>query len=62
MHAPFSNLNTPSHRVRLFKHGDQIADEVRAKKLQREYRNMSDLAQFIYWTSVGREGAYHFQE
>ena len=47
--------------MRLFKRGDEIADAVRQKKLQREYKRLAELAQFIYWSSVGREGAYHFE-
>ena len=50
------------HRVRLYKRGDTIANDVRDRKLKREYDNLSELSQFIYWSSIGREGAYHFQE
>ena len=32
------------------------------KKLQREYRMLGELKQFIFWTNVGREGALHFKE
>ena len=42
--------------------GDEISDAKLQKKLQREYRSLSDLKQFIYWTSIGREGALHFKE
>ena len=42
--------------------GDEISDAKLRKKLQREYRSLSDLKQFIYWTSIGREGALHFKE
>ena len=39
-----------------------MADAVLQRKLQREYRRVRQLFQFIYWTSVGREGALHFKE
>jgi len=52
----------PTIRVRLFKRGDSISDAIRQRRLQREYKRMSELAQLIFWSSVGREGAYHFQE
>ena len=49
-------------RVRLYRRGDTISDAVLQRKLQREYRRGGQLFQFIYWTSVGREGALHFKE
>ena len=51
-----------AHRVRLYKMGDEISDAKLKKKLQREYRCLSELKQFIFWTSIGREGALHFKE
>jgi len=48
--------------VRLFKRGDEISDEAKRRKLQREFRALADLKQYIFWSSVGREGAYHFVE
>ena len=50
------------NRVRLFKRGDEISNEARDRKLQREYTRTSQLTQHIFWTSVGREGAYHFEQ
>ena len=32
------------------------------RKLQREYKRLSQLTQFIFWTSIGKEGALHFKE
>ena len=59
----------PSHlyprtarRVRLFRRGDEIANDVLQKKLQREYRRLGQLRQYIFWTKIGREGALHFKE
>ena len=39
-----------------------MANQVLQKKLQREYKRMSQLTQFIFWTSIGKEGALHFKE
>ena len=64
-------LSTHQHRVtdnnnacsvRLYKRGDEIADDARTRKLKREYTRTSQLTQHIFWTSVGREGAYHFEQ
>ena len=44
--------------VRLFKRDDTISDAARNRKLTREYSRTSQLTQHIFWTSVGREGAY----
>lgn len=49
-------------RVRLYKMGDEISDEKLQKKLKREYRSLSDIKQFIFWTHIGKEGALHFKE
>ena len=57
------NNNIHAHvRIRLYKRGDELSDAALQKKLQREYRMLGDLKQFIFWTSVGREGALHFKE
>ena len=50
------------HRVRLYKRGDAISDAALQKKLNREYRRVAHLKQYIFWTSVGREGGLHFKE
>ena len=50
------------HRVRLYKKGDLISDAVLQRKLKSEYVALAELAQFIFWTSVGKEGALHFKE
>ena len=42
--------------------GDSISNEALQKKLQREYKRTSQLTQFIFWTSIGKEGALHFKE
>ena len=57
-----ANLPVPCCRVRLYRRGDSIADAVLQRKLQREYRRVKLLYNFIYWTHVGREGALHFKE
>ena len=49
-------------RVRVYRIGDSISDGVMQKKLKREYRRLAQLTQFIFWTSVGKEGALHFKE
>ena len=48
--------------MRLYRIGDSISDAVMQRKLQREYKKLSQLTQFIFWTSVGKEGALHFKE
>ena len=58
----FTSRTPHTCRVRLFKRGDAISNEIRNRKLQREYNRMSQLTQHIFWTSVGREGAYHFEQ
>ena len=58
----FTPYTPHTGRVRLFKRGDAISNEARNRKLQREYNRMSQLTQHIFWTSVGREGAYHFEQ
>ena len=50
------------YRVRLYRKGDEISDAVLQRKLQSEYNALAELKQFIFWTSVGREGALHFKE
>ena len=42
--------------------GDEISDAKLQKKLKREYRSLSELKQFIFWTHVGETGALHFKE
>lgn len=49
-------------RVRLYKKGDSVSDALLQRKLQREYRSLAELTQFIFWTGIGREGALHFKE
>ena len=46
----------------MFNRGDSIAQESKTAKLKRESRKMNDLAQLIYWSDVGREGAKHFEQ
>ena len=44
-------------RVRLFNKGDALATAAKKRKLKREYKDLNQLSQFIYWTDIGREGA-----
>lgn len=46
----------------MYKRGDELSGAAMQKKLQREYRMLGELKQFIFWTNVGREGALHFKE
>ena len=52
----------PPPRIRLYRKGDSISDAMLQKKLSREYRRLAQLKQFIFWTSIGREGALHFKD
>ena len=56
------NASACTCRVRLYKKGDQISDAILQRKLQREYRSLANLTQFIFWTGIGKEGALHFKE
>ena len=60
--SPDKLLDQITHRVRLYKKGDRISDAVLQRKLKSEYVALAQLAQFIFWTSVGKEGALHFKE
>ena len=56
------NSECPHDRIRLYRIGDAISNEALLKKLQREYKRLSQLTQFIFWTSIGKEGILHFKE
>ena len=46
----------------LHEKGDAIADDVLRYKSKRESEKLSELAQYLYWTEVGREGALEFEK
>ena len=48
--------------MRLHKKGDSIANEVLQHKSKRESEKIAELAQYVYWTDVGREGALEFEK
>ena len=48
--------------MRLYRKGDLISDAVLQRKLKSEYVALAELTQYIFWTSVGKEGALHFKE
>ena len=49
-------------RVKLFNEGDRLASAERTRRLKSEYKNMSSLRWFIYWTDVGEVGYLDFQK
>ena len=49
-------------RVKLFKEGDRLATSERNRRLKGQYKRMSDLKWFIYWTDVGEVGYLDFQK
>ena len=51
-----------AYRVKLFKEGDRLATEERKRRLQGEYKRMSNLRWYIYWTNVGEVGYLDFQK
>ena len=49
-------------RVKLFEAGDRLATSERKRRLKGQYKRMSDLRWFIYWTDVGEVGYLDFQK
>ena len=50
------------YRIKLYKRGDQIADDKKKRKLAREYTLTANLTHHIYMTDMGKEGATHYDE
>lgn len=48
--------------MRLYNRGDSISNAVKNRRLKREYTHTSELTSFIFWTDVGPEGAFEFEE
>ena len=49
-------------RAKLFEEGDRLATSERTRRLKGQYKRMSDLRWFIYWTDVGEVGYLDFQK
>ena len=47
---------------KLFDEGDRLATTERNRRLKGQYKRMSDLRWFIYWTDVGEVGYLDFQK
>ena len=48
--------------MKLFNEGDRLATAERTRRLKGEYKSMSSLRWFIYWTDVGEVGYLDFQK
>lgn len=47
------------HRVKLFNKGDKVSKKAKERKLKREYLASKKLANLLFFTEMGREGANH---
>ena len=51
----------PTFRVRLFNLGDKLSDAERKKRLQGQYRRISQLNSYIFWMDLGEAGYLDFK-
>ena len=49
-------------RVRLFNAGDKLSTEERTRRLQGQYRRMSQLSSYIFWMDLGEAGYTKFKK
>lgn len=64
MSQPHKNLTrTMSHlRVKLFNKGDKVSKKAKERKLKRVYIASKKLANLLFFTELGREGANHLKQ
>ena len=48
-------------RVKLFNKGDKVSTKAKERKLKREYLAIKKLANLLFFTEMGREGANHIK-